>query len=132
MDTQSAAAWFKAANGKRVKKTVAGAPTLAEWHAKQWVVLDSIKAEGGTNITLDGNEFHYTTAVGWPGLRAGPTPELSETFGTLSVKSKEYAFTVDGGSPCYGDKRAAVVMGGALVKDYGGGRVIRFYIVGEA
>ena len=123
----SAAAWFRVTNGKRVRKTVEGVSTVEAWPV-ELAELEATLQTQGLRYTIDPESGTVNLADG----RFIMAPKIKAlAFGTLNVRSADYTFTDEAElvkRPIYGDKKGATVEGGALVKRYPNGMVVRFEV----
>jgi hypothetical protein len=123
----SAAAFFRAANGQRVIKTVEGVVTVESWPAHVAAIIAKLEAQGATegrDYTLDSDGLKLADG------RYVRAPRFRDReVGKLAVRSADYTFLADGAKdPVYGDKKGATIENGALVKRYPSGLVVRFQL----
>lgn len=125
----SAAAFFRAANGKRVTRTAHGMATLETWPERVEDVKAQLLAQGcaADRITIDEGGIH------WPGGYILKPKHGKAVTGLFITRSADYTFTPEGEDrPIYGNKKGATVVGGALIKEIGNGARYEYRIVGEA
>ena len=127
---KSAAAFYSAANGKRVRKQVTGVATAEQWPAMAANIRSQLLAQGASeaDIQEDADKISVrTTGQFW--LR--PKVIASEC-GIMTVRSADYLFIPEcgrtGGSGIYGDKKGGKIEGAALVKRYDNGMAVTFTI----
>lgn len=114
----SAAAFFRAANGKRVTRTAEGMATAETWEASKAEATRQLLAQGCPADKIEERDG----ALHWPGGFLLKPKYNGTVAGVFHVRSADYTFTPDGHArPIYGEKKGARVEGGALVKDIGNG-----------
>ena len=121
---KSAAEFFRAANGARVRKTVEGVLTVEGWPAWLEGVVENLKAQGAS----EGKDYKIDDSGLTVGNRFVLKPKLRALeLGTLKVRSADYGFQPDGSDNLvWGDKKGATVEGGELIKRYPNGMIVRF------
>lgn len=120
----SAAAFFRAADGKRVIRRQ-NIQTLDTWPE---VVADARRQLVEKGCPVD-QIFENETGLNWPGAFMWKPKVSAVMEGVFTVRSAEYLFLADGtDKPGYGAKKGAKVEGDRLVKTYDDGRVITFEI----
>lgn len=126
---KSAAEFFRAANGKRVRKTVTGVLTVEQWPAVRDDIVRQLLEQGAKleDIRIDDSQV----AIGSQFWRA---PAMrGEEFGILNVRSADYGFLPEcgrtNGRPIFGDRKGCKVEGAALVKEYENGMRVCFEIM---
>lgn len=127
---KSAAEFFRAASGKRVRKTVTGVQTVEQWPAIRDNIVRQLLEQGAKREAIEISDSQV--AIGNQFWRA---PAMrSEEFGILNVRSADYGFIPEcgrtNGRPIMGDKKGAKIEGAALVKEYDNGMRVRFEIMG--
>lgn len=130
----SAAAFFAAANGKRVRKVVTGVATAADWPAIRDNIVSQLLAQGCAAADIIEDETCLkvrTTGQFWMRPKV-----VGDECGVLTVRSADYGFTPEcgrtNGKPIMGDKRGAKIEGGSLVKRYDNGMIVTLTIEGAA
>jgi len=120
----SAAAFFRAAQGKSIRKTVTGVDTIETWEERKADIIRQLREQGCEDIREDdkalmfGNQF-----IMKPKLRA-------EEVGELLIRSADYGFvSANYPKPVWGDKKGAKMEGGRLVKEYPNGMKVAFEIL---
>lgn len=115
----SAAAFFRAAHGQRVTRTMEGGATLEQWAERVQEVTAQLLAQGCPPEKIEERDG----ALHWPGGFLLKPKHPSTISGTWCTRSADYTFTPDGDDarPIYGEKKGARVEAGALVKDIGNG-----------
>lgn len=134
---KSAAAWFRAADHKKVRKTVHNLMTVEQWEAElETIIADIIRSNtlAGNTLTRDmitedsdGNlHFEGSNQVLFkPKLHA-------EEVGVMEVRSKDYIFRRMGREEIFGDKKGCTVdADGNLIKalPHANGAYIRYSIL---
>ena len=115
----SATAWFSAANGKLVRKTVGGALTLEDWESYAAALKSEILAKGLSYTEDDDGAIRCGTYF-WrkPKLR-----KVEE--GILTVRSSDYAL-----NGVWGEKKGSTINDeGDLVKLYPNGMTVTLHLI---
>lgn len=128
----TAAAWFRAAQGKVIRKTVSGVQTLESWPEYVESVKANLIAQGceASNIVVDDDGLRILSTgqfVMRPKFRACQ-------LGALLIRSADYAFIADDDAEArkvFGDKKGATIEAGNMIKRYPSGMTVQFEIVGE-
>lgn len=126
MVINSAASFFRAANGKKVIKYVEGALTIESWddtveNCKQQLIAQNCPVD---KIIINESGLQY------PGGFIMKPKESAKAIGTMQIRSSDYGFKADNAeSIVWGDKKGAKIVNGNLVKEYDNGRKIIFEIM---
>lgn len=127
---KSAAEFFAAANGKRVRKVCAGVATTADWPAIRDNIRAQLISQGCAESDIQEDETALkvrTTGQFWMRPKV-----VADECGILTVRSADYSFLPEcgrtNGKGIYGDKKGAKVEGASLVKRYDSGMIVTLTI----
>ncbi len=114
----SAAAFFKAANGRRVTRTAHNMATSENWPERAADIRAQLLAQGcpEERVKEDDSGIHWGS-----GFVLKPKHAKTVT-GAWVTRSNDYTFLPDGQTEkVYGEKKGATIQGGALRKETHGG-----------
>lgn len=131
MTITTAAAFYRAANGQQVRRTIEGQPVLETWPETVADIRRQLLEQGCEESAIVEND----KGLKWPGgFMLRPRQRREET-GLFVARSKDYTFTnpeLRDGAPIYGDKAGGKVEAGRLVKALPGGARVTFELLGGA
>lgn len=128
MTISSAAAFYRAAKGKRIARVITGQPVLDEWEEKRADVLRQLREQGCPESDIRDDD----KGLAWPGAFILKPRQYRREVGTLEVRSTDMLFcnpSMRDGQPITGDKRGSRVEGGLLVRDLPNGARVSFEIL---
>lgn len=130
MNIATAAAFYRAANGKRVRRTIEGQPVLDNWAEKVADVRRQLLEQGCPESDIEEDSKSLT----WPGGFLLKPRQYRQEEGTLNIRSSSMLFTnplMRDGAPIVGDKKGSRVEEGRLVRDLPNGARVTFELMEE-